>query len=241
MKENLKVLLVEDDPNLGALLSEYLQAKGYAPQLCSNGQDGWQAFENGNFDFCILDVMLPQMDGFTLGEKIRALKPHLPMVFLTAKSLKDDTIRGLKIGADDYLTKPFRMEELLLRMQAILRRAQTPRISEEMTDVFQIGRYQFNYPKRELSSGEKSLRLTSKEADLLRLLCLHKNQVVGRSFALTQIWEHDTYFNARSMDVYITKLRKYLKADEHLQIVNVHGQGFKLVELFHGSLLSQTL
>lgn len=228
--ENIRVLLVEDDKNLGELLSEYLAIKGYPTLLSRDGEEGWNNFQNNEFDFCIFDVMLPKLDGFSLAERVRQNNKHIPILFLTARAMKEDTIHGLKIGADDYMTKPFRMEELLLRMQAILRR--TNKVDDDIeTDIFKIGKYQFDYIQHKLSIGESEQKLTSKEAELLKMLCESKNQTLDRSFTLKKIWKNDSYFNARSMDVYITKLRKFLKDDDKIQIINVHGQGFKLVEL----------
>ncbi len=231
---DIRVLLVEDDNNLGLLLQEYLEVKNYMTTLQRDGQAGWEFFQQNEVDFCILDVMLPKLDGFGLAEKIRQINKSIPILFLTAKSLPEDAIHGLKIGADDYMTKPFRMEELLLRIQAILRRTapkdttKTPEIEET---IFKIGDFTLDYNTQQLSHNiEPVQKLTSKEADLLKLLCQHKNQVLDRTFALKKIWQDDSYFNARSMDVYITKLRKCLKADERLQILNIHGQGFRLIE-----------
>ncbi len=226
----VRILLVEDDTNLGQILQEYLEVKGFDTTLCRDGLEAWQTFQQDVFDFCILDVMMPKMDGFSLAEKIRRKDQEIPFIFLTAKSLKEDTITGLKIGADDYLTKPFRMEELLLRIQAILRRIGTPEDGITQTQ-FSIGQYSFDFDRQKLEHAGGEQKLTSKEAELLRMLCAHKNRVMDRSLALKKIWRDDSYFNARSMDVYITKLRKYLKGDENVQIVNVHGKGFKLVEL----------
>jgi DNA-binding response OmpR family regulator len=225
-----KVLLVEDDHNLGIILKEYLEAKGYHATLCRDGEAGWNTYQTGEFEFCIFDVMLPKLDGFSLGEKVREVNAHIPIIFLTAKSLKEDTIHGLKIGADDYITKPFRMEELLLRMQAILRRT-LPTPAETNQASLSIGKYIFWTDSQRLVIGEQEQKLTSKESDLLKMLIQHKNQVLDRTLALKQIWGDDSYYNARSMDVYITKLRRHLSQDEKLQIINVHGQGFKLVEL----------
>ncbi len=226
----IQLLLVEDDLNLGQLLKEYLEVKGFTVTLCRNGEQGLLAFKEKEIDFCIFDVMLPKMDGFTLAEKIRKEDTKIPIIFLTAKSLKEDTIKGLQIGADDYMTKPFRMEELLLRIQAVLRRTQAQPYNPTTEEQQQIGRFVFEYPQRKLILNGHVQKLTSKEAELLFLLCQYRNQVLDRSLALRKIWREDTYFNARSMDVYVTKLRKYLKEDEHLQIINVHGQGFKLIE-----------
>ncbi|NJO01790.1 MAG: response regulator transcription factor [Bacteroidia bacterium] len=227
----VKILLVEDDNNLGQLLKEYLDIKGFRTSLGRDGEEAWKMYQTQSFDFCILDVMLPKLDGFSLAERIRETDRNIPIIFLTAKSLKDDTIHGLKIGADDYITKPFRMEELLLRIEAILRRSLPPSSGESANEEYQIGKLTFAYHSQKLLSENKEQKLTSREAELLKLLCQHKNQVLDRSYALKKIWQDDSYFNARSMDVYITKLRKYLRADENVQIINVHGQGFKLVVL----------
>ncbi len=232
---NTRVLLVEDDNNLGLLLKEYLEVKNYITTLQRDGLAGWDFFQQNEVDFCILDVMLPKLDGFGLAEKIRQINKNIPILFLTAKSLPEDAIHGLKIGADDYMTKPFRMEELLLRIQAILRRTT---VSKENTSppeieetIFNVGTFTLDYNTQQLTHPtEPAHKLTSKEADLLKLLCLHKNKVLDRTFALKKIWQDDSYFNARSMDVYITKLRKCLKADENLQILNIHGQGFRLID-----------
>jgi DNA-binding response OmpR family regulator len=224
-----KVLLVEDDHNLGIILKEYLDAKGYSATLCRDGEAGWDTYKAGDFEFCIFDVMLPKLDGFSLAEKVREVNQQVPIIFLTAKSLKEDTIHGLKIGADDYITKPFRMEELLLRMQAILRRT-LPTPADTQAGM-KVGKYVYWADSQKLIFGESEQRLTSKEADLLKMLIQYKNQVLDRTIALKQIWGDDSYYNARSMDVYITKLRRHLSQDDKLQIINVHGQGFKLVEL----------
>jgi DNA-binding response OmpR family regulator len=224
------ILLVEDDQNLGQILSEYLNVKGYFTTLCRDGEEAWSAYQGRQFACCIFDVMLPKVDGFTLAERVRQKDKETPVIFLTAKSMKEDTIQGLKIGADDYITKPFRMEELLLRIQAILRRTEknTPIIPD--LQVFEVGQYKFHYDTQKLYLYEAVQKLTSKEADLLKMLCEHKNQILERSPALKKIWGDDSYFNSRSMDVYITKLRKFLKDDATLKILNVHGQGFKLIE-----------
>ncbi|OJJ14280.1 two-component system response regulator [marine bacterium AO1-C] len=230
MKDEIKILLVEDDNNLGQLLQEYLQIKGYPTTLRRDGEAGLDTYQTQTFQLCILDVMLPKMDGFSLAEKIREQDKTVPIIFLTAKSMKEDAIKGFKVGADDYIHKPFSMEELLLRIEAIMRRVgQNETISEQQ--YFEVGSFSFDYGTQKLQRNGESKKLTSKEADLLKMLCEHKNQTLERSKALKKIWLDDNYFNARSMDVYITKLRKYLKSDENIQIVNVHGQGFKLIEL----------
>ena len=230
MKNEIKILLVEDDNNLGQLLQEYLQIKGYPTTLKRDGEAGLDTYETQVFQLCILDVMLPKMDGFSLAEKIREQDKKVPIIFLTAKSMKEDAIKGFKAGADDYIHKPFSMEELLLRIEAIMRRVgQNDTFSEQQH--FEVGSFSFDYSTQKLKRNGESKKLTSKEADLLKMLCEHKNQTLERSKALKKIWLDDNYFNARSMDVYITKLRKYLKSDENIQIVNIHGQGFKLIEL----------
>lgn len=229
MSDKVKVLLVEDDPNLGTILQEYLNAKGYDCQLETDGDKGLKAFLNGTFDLCALDVMMPIKDGFTLAKEIRNTDKNIPIIFLSARSLKEDKIEGFQSGADDYLTKPFSMEELLLRIKAILRRTGSASNTSVDQRNFTVGLLSFDYDRRILSGTEGDQKLTSKEADLLKLLCENSNDVLERSVALNKIWKDDSYFNARSMDVYITKLRKYLKADPKLEIVNMHGRGFKLL------------
>lgn len=224
-----KILLVEDEANLGTLLKDYLNVKGFETVLCTDGQQGFDTFAKQKFDLCILDIMLPLKDGFTLAKEIRQADKYIPIIFLTAKSLPDDKIEGFKSGADDYLTKPFNMEELLFRVKAILKRASTvPGVNDEEGN-FVIGNFTFDANKQVLKSDTDEKKLTSKEAELLRLLCLNMNKTMDRNFALKTIWHDDSYFNARSMDVYITKLRKYLKADPRIEILNVHGKGFKLL------------
>lgn len=227
-----KILLVEDDPNLGQLLQEYLNLKGYAADLARDGNEGLNRFLQNPYDLCILDVMMPKKDGFTLAKEIRMASREVPIIFLTAKAMKDDTIQGFRVGGDDYMTKPFSMEELMMRMQAILRRTQPngqTATNGSSASVFQIGTMQFDYEHQTLLHGEEKTKLTSKETELLKVLCLNMNQPLSRSFALKIVWGDDSYFNARSMDVYITKLRKYLRHDPNVQIVNLHGEGFKLI------------
>lgn len=232
------ILLVEDDPNLGQLVQEYLTMKGYATDRTTDGNQGLQRFMAGQYDLCIFDVMMPKKDGFTLAKEVRMANRDVPIIFLTAKSMQEDTIQGFKVGADDYITKPFSMEELLLRIQAILRRYQRSTELGEPT-VYKIGSFSFDYPHQLLSRTDNGpsvsdaesqpQKLTSKESELLKLLAQNLNQPVSRSFALKMVWGDDSYFNARSMDVYVTKLRKYLKEDPSVQLVNVHGEGFKLI------------
>ena len=224
-----KVLLVEDDPNLGNLLLEYLQAKEYNTTLATNGKEGLTQFKNNVFDVCIFDVMMPVMDGFTLAREVRKLDAETPIVFLTAKSMKEDTIEGFNAGGDDYLTKPFSMEELLLRLKAILRRTKNQTLTNSDQNNFEVGDYKFDFNLQKLEVGGKAQKLTTREAELLKLLCINVNDVLDRTFALKSIWHDDNYFNGRSMDVYIAKLRKYLREDPNLEIVNVHGKGFKLL------------
>jgi DNA-binding response OmpR family regulator len=225
----IKVLLAEDDKNLGAVLKAYLEAKGYQTMLCVNGKEAFDIFNKKKVDFCIVDVMMPVKDGFTLAQEIRKLDKHIPILFLTAKSLQEDKIRGFELGGDDYLTKPFSMEELLMRMKAILRRVNEATGPEGKTTQFRLGKMTFDYNRQLLTSTSAEHKLTSKEAELLKLLCDNANEVLDRSVALNRIWQDDSYFNARSMDVYITKLRKYLKDDPSVELMNVHGIGFKLV------------
>ncbi len=227
MDEKVNILLCEDDENLGMLLREYLQAKGYNAELCPDGDAGYKAFIKGKYDICALDVMMPKKDGFTLAKEIRAVNSEIPIMFLTAKNLKEDVLEGFKIGADDYITKPFSMEELTLRMEAILRRVRGKKNRE--VSLFNIGRFTFDSKKQILSIADKAVKLTTKESELLHLLCLHQNEILQRDFALKSIWIDDNYFNARSMDVYITKLRKHLKDDESVEIINIHGKGYKLI------------
>jgi len=227
--ENLKVLLAEDDRNLGNLLKEYLEAKGYSTTLAINGKEGYDKFKAGKYDICILDVMMPIKDGFTLAKEIRMIDKDIPVIFLTAKSLKEDAIEGFNVGADDYITKPFSMEELLLRIKAILRRIKNQELKASEQSEFKIGKYDFDFNHQLLRVDDKQQKLTTREAQLLKLLCLNSNDVLDRTFALKSIWGDDNYFNGRSMDVYIAKLRKYLKDDPGLEIINVHGKGFKLL------------
>jgi len=226
--KNKKVLLAEDDNNLGVLLRNYLVMKNYETTLSVNGKEALSEFTKGSYDICILDIMMPEMDGIRLAGEIRKLKPGVPVIFLTAKNQKEDVIEGFKTGADDYITKPFSMEELIYRIEAILRRTSEPFASKK-DDVYKIGEYTFDTLKQVLTHKDQTMKLTTKESELLELLCRHKNEVLERNYALKAIWIDDNYFNARSMDVYITKLRKYLKKDASVRILNVHGKGYKLL------------
>ena len=227
MEENLKILLCEDDENLGMLLREYLAAKGYTAELCPDGEAGYKAFLKTKFDICVLDVMMPKKDGFALAQEIRSANAEIPIIFLTAKTLKEDILEGFKIGADDYITKPFSMEELVMRIEAILRRVKGKK-GKEVT-VYKIGKFTFDTQRQVLFTDDRSENLTTKESELLSLLCAHLNEILERNFALKTIWIDDNYFNARSMDVYITKLRKKLKEDPSIEIINIHGKGYKLI------------
>lgn len=229
-----KILLVEDDQNFGDVLRSYLEMHDFDVTLATDGEAGLEKYNQGKFELCIFDVMMPKKDGFTLAQEIREKDKQTPIIFLTAKTLKEDVVEGFKIGADDYITKPFNSEELLLRVQAILKRSNSEVDEKEDIKEFDIGDYHFNYPLRILThknaEGESKDKLSPKEAHLLRLFCLYKNDVLPRSVALTKIWGDDNYFTARSMDVFVTKLRKYLKKDTNLEIVNIHGNGFRLID-----------
>ena len=227
MNDKMRILLCEDDENLGMLLREYLQAKGYETELFADGEAGYRGFVRGRYDICVLDVMMPKKDGFTLAQEIKQADKDMPIVFLTAKTLKEDVFEGFKLGADDYITKPFSMEELTLRIEAILRRVQGKRRTENA--IFKIGSYTYDPHKQTLQRGEEKTKLTTKESELLTLLYQHANDILQREYALKSIWIDDNYFNARSMDVYITKLRKHLRDDEDVEILNVHGKGYKFI------------
>ena len=222
-----KILLAEDDENLGELLKNYLNAKSFQTDLFEDGEKALEGFRQNHYDLCILDVMMPVKDGFTLAQDIRTINKVVPIIFLTARSMKDDVLEGFKIGADDYITKPFNMDELLFRIEAILRRVKND--MQFTPQVYTLGKYTFDTQKQLLQCGDITYKLTTKESELLKLLCDNANQVLERNYALKSIWEDDNYFNARSMDVYITKLRKFLKDEPSVEILNVHGRGFKLV------------
>src|SRR6187402_3220862 len=225
-----KILLVEDDPNLGLLLQDYLQLKGkFDVVLCTDGEEGLRAFTKQSYDLLILDVMMPKKDGFTLGKDIRKINNHVPIIFATAKGMIEDKTQAFNLGGDDYITKPFRIEELLLRINALLKRTEVSEKREEQASHFQIGKYEFDYTTQIISINGTNQKLSTKEAELLRLLCLRKNEVLTREEALLHIWHDDNYFNGRSMDVFLSKIRKYLKDDPNVEIVNVHGRGYKLL------------
>lgn len=230
MKEyKYRILLAEDDPNLGTVLKDSLEIEDNYVELFTDGEQAWKAFNKDDFDICILDVMMPIKDGFTLAKEIKKVAPNMPIIFLTAKSMKEDKLEGFKIGADDYITKPFSFEELQLRLQAIMRRVDSAMLPSANQSEFTIGKYTYIDNDRALSIGNNTSKLTTKEAELLKILAHNVNKVVDRDVALKSIWGNDNYFTGRSMDVYITKLRKYLKEDERIEIVNIHGQGFKLI------------
>jgi DNA-binding response OmpR family regulator len=227
----MKILLVEDDPNLGLLLQDYLQLKGkFDVVLCKDGEEGLKAFTKQTFDLLILDVMMPKKDGFTLGKEIRKMNTSVPIIFATAKSMIEDKTQAFNLGGDDYITKPFRIEELLLRINALLKRVNDGgKESGEKLTHFKIGKYEFDYTTQIIHEGDQKQKLSTKEAELLRLLCLKQNEVLTREEALLNIWHDDNYFNGRSMDVFLSKIRKYLKDDPKVEIINVHGKGYKLL------------
>jgi DNA-binding response OmpR family regulator len=227
MKKEIRVLLIEDDLNLGSITAEYLVAKGFSCKWKKNGDDGYKAFVKDKFDIVILDVMMPIKDGFSTAKDIIGIDKNTPIVFLTAKSMKEDTLKGFEIGADDYITKPFNMEELTARIYAITKRTSSK--TESFFDDLKIGNFTFNPKMQLLKINDSTFNLTTKESDLLVLLYNNKNDILERNHALKAVWGDDNYFNGRSMDVYIAKLRKYLKNDANVQILNVHGRGFKLL------------
>jgi len=227
---NKKILLVEDDPNFGIVLKDYLSMNDFDVTLAKNGMEGFEKFRKDNFDLCILDVMMPYKDGFTLAKEIREKDDNVPIIFLTAKTMKEDVLKGYKVGADDYLNKPFDSEVLLFKIKAIIQRKSTESLADSKQFEFVIGNFHLNSKLRFLTfKDEEPIKLSPKENELLRLLALHENDLMPRELALTKIWRDDNYFTSRSMDVYIAKLRKYLKKDEDVEILNIHGEGFRLV------------
>ena len=228
MSERPELLLVEDDQNLGFVIQDALKRKGFNVHLCRDGKEGLKYFNEHPYDLCILDVMLPNKDGFSLAEDIRSVDADIPIIFLTAKSMTEDRVAGFKAGGDDYITKPFNHEELVLRIEAILRRTRGRVDSPRDRERFEVGDFTFDHRNLMLSHPEEERKLTRKEADVLRLLCMHQDQVLTREILLNMVWGDDTYFLGRSLDVFISRLRKYLKSDPRVQIVNVHGVGFKL-------------
>jgi two-component system, OmpR family, response regulator len=230
MSKKTKILLVEDDPNFGSILKSYLELADYEVVLKQDGKQGLTCFRNNSFELCILDIMMPEMDGFTLAIEIKKLDDKVPVIFLTAKTLKEDVIEGFRIGADDFLTKPFDSEVLLYKISAILKRKYSgePDPEEDNSDIC-IGTFHFNYRLRKLSGINQTYTLSPKESGLLNMLCKAKDGILSRSEALNKIWGADNYFTARSMDVFIARLRKYLKDDPSVEIINIHGNGFRLV------------
>ncbi len=229
--ENKRILLVEDDPNFGTVLKDYLMLNDYIVTHAKDGLEGLIMFKNNDFDLCILDVMMPRKDGFSLAKDIRATNTEVPIIFLTAKTMKEDVLKGYEAGADDYLNKPFDSEVLLYKMKAILQRKDAGKVVEVDVFEFNIGKFHLNSKLRHLSfDGQEPIKLSPKESKLLKMLAVHKNDLMPRELALTKIWRDDNYFTSRSMDVYIAKLRKYLKLDENVEILNIHGEGFRLIE-----------
>jgi len=229
--ENNKILLVEDDPNFGTVLKDYLSLNDYNVTLAKDGLEGLIMFKNDDYDLCILDVMMPRKDGFSLAKDIRSTNSEVPIIFLTAKTMKEDVLKGYQAGADDYLNKPFDSEVLLYKIKAILQRKEGEQNVEEETFEFKIGKFEFNSKLRHLSfEGGEPQKLSPKESKLLKMLAVYKNDLMPRELALTKIWRDDNYFTSRSMDVYIAKLRKYLKLDGNVEILNIHGEGFRLIE-----------
>ncbi len=225
------LLLVEDDENLGFVTKDILEDEGFVVNLCADGEKAIKAFQTGKFDICLIDIMLPKMDGFTVAQIIKEENPIIPILFVTARSMKEDKIKGLKLGADDYITKPFDFDELVLRINNILQRSKQQKTTSELEEgekEYQIGQYFFNVTNQYLELGNIRTSLTKKETDVLKMLCIHLNEVTNREETLVKIWGISDYFSGRSMDVFISKIRKYLKDDPKIQIINIHGVGFKL-------------
>ena len=229
--ENNRILLVEDDPNFGTVLKDYLSLNDYNVTVAKDGLEGLIMFKNDDYDLCIFDVMMPRKDGFSLAKDVRATNSDIPIIFLTAKTMKEDVLKGYQVGADDYLNKPFDSEVLLYKIKAILQRKEAEQSVEDDSFEFKIGKFDFNSKLRHLSyDGGETQKLSPKESKLLKMLATHKNDLMPRELALTKIWRDDNYFTSRSMDVYIAKLRKYLKEDDSVEILNIHGEGFRLLE-----------
>tara|TARA_B100001741_G_scaffold115199_1_gene94908 strand:+ start:86 stop:787 length:702 start_codon:yes stop_codon:yes gene_type:complete len=229
MKTNKKILLVEDDSNFGRILKEYLSINKYNVDLASNGIEGYEKFTRSEYDLCILDVMMPYKDGFTLAKEIREKNDQIPIIFLTAKTLKEDVLKGYKIGADDYLTKPFDSEILLAKIKSLFSRKNLLKSDNSTVYEFNFGKFNFNSKLRMLNHGsDEPIKLSPKENELLKMLVLNLNDLLPRDIALNKIWRDDNYFTSRSMDVYIAKLRKYLETDNKIKIINIHGEGFRL-------------
>ncbi len=228
--EQKRILLVEDDQNFGTVLKDYLSLNDYDVTLAKDGLEGLIMYKNDIYDMCILDVMMPRKDGFSLAKDIRASNKEIPIIFLTAKTLKEDVLKGYQVGADDYLNKPFDSEVLLYKVKAIMQRKDSEKDKEEEVFEFEIGKFHLNAKLRQLVLDGETRKLSPKENKLLKLLTIHKNDLMPRELALTKIWRDDNYFTSRSMDVYIAKLRKYLKGDPNVEIINIHGEGFRMVD-----------
>lgn len=224
-KNNSAILLVEDDQYLGIVVRDYLNLNGYTVDLAENGTQGWDFFESKKYDLCILDIMLPERDGFTIAKMIRAKNETIPIIILTAKASMEDKLRGFKVGADDYIIKPFNIEELVFRIEVFLKRSQNNSYAKK---IYTIGRYIFDYQNLFVELEGIKRNLTQKEADLLKLLCIHKGEIIKRDEILSSVWDNDDYFTGRSLDVFISRLRKYLKEDPNIEIQNLHSVGFKL-------------
>ncbi|MDY3547783.1 response regulator transcription factor [Riemerella anatipestifer] len=222
-----RILLVEDDQSFGAVLKDYLSINNFEVTLATDGEEGLKEYTNNDFDICIFDVMMPKKDGFTLAEDVKKLGKNIPIIFLTARNLREDILKGYQLGADDYITKPFDTELLLYKIKAILSRSTS--LEEEEQEQFSISNIEFDSMLRQIKVQDKEYKLSPKENELLKLLCLHRNDFMPRDLALRKIWKKENYFTARSMDVYIAKLRKLLKDDDGLEIINVHGEGFRLL------------
>ena len=230
METNKKILLVEDDQNFGVILRDYLSLNDFDVTLAKNGMEGFEKFKRDNFDLCILDVMMPYKDGYTLAKEIREKNKDVPLIFLTAKSMKEDVMKGYKVGADDYLNKPFDSEVLLMKIKAIIQRKASENKNEPAKFEFQIGKFNLNSKLRFLTvEGQEPIKLSPKESELLKMMAIYENDLMPRELALTKIWREDNYFTSRSMDVYIAKIRKYLKEDPNVEVLNIHGEGFRLV------------
>jgi len=223
-----RILLLEDDANLGVIVQEHLQLHGFRVTLCVDGEQGLTAHRSGKYDLCLVDIMMPRLDGFSFVKEVRRSDQDTPLIFLTAKSMKEDKIQGFKLGCDDYLTKPFSVEELLLRITAVLKRCRRDTATATLAS-FEIGRYHLDCTRQTLSLDEKRIKLTPKESDLLSLLCRNMNRTLSRGDALREVWGEETYFSGRSMDVFVSKLRKYLKDDPNVEIMGIHGKGFRLI------------
>lgn len=225
----IKILFAEDDLNLGFVTKDNLELQGYEVIHCQNGQIAWETFQKENFDICILDVMLPKLDGFNLAKQIRAINQDVPILFLTAKSLKEDKLTGLRIGADDYITKPFSIEELVLKIEVFLKRSKVVSSEKNSNTIFYLGNYVFDYANLTLTHGQEKQQLTQREADVLNYFCQNLRKVLRRDEILMNIWGDDDYFIGRSLDVFISRLRKYLKNDPRISIENIHSVGFKMI------------